>query len=111
MEIRPVADGFAVAAQITPEQVKEIVAAGYKTVISNRPDTEDGAVPHDDIRKAAEAAGLDFHYIPVVSGAITPDNVSDMAAALGEVATPVLAYCRSGARCANLYGLVQQMKG
>lgn len=111
MEIRPIADGFSVTGQITANDVKTIADAGYKTLISNRPDSEDGAIPHDRIRKAAEAAGLKFSYIPVVSGAITPDNIRDMAAALDDAQAPVLAYCRSGARCTNLFGLVQQMKG
>jgi uncharacterized protein (TIGR01244 family) len=111
MEIRPIADGFSVTGQITVDDVKTIADAGYKTLISNRPDSEDGAVPHDDIRKAADAAGLKFAYIPVVSGAMTADDVRDMARALDEAAAPVLAYCRSGTRCTNLFGLVQQMKG
>ena len=111
MDIRPIADGFAVTGQITARDVKTIAEAGYKTIISNRPDSEDGAVPHGDIEKAAEAVGLKFVYLPVVSGAMTTDNVRDMAAALDEAETPVLAYCRSGTRCTNLFGLVQQMKG
>jgi uncharacterized protein (TIGR01244 family) len=111
MEIRTIADGFSVTGQISTDDVKTIAEAGYKTLISNRPDSEGGAVPHDDIRKAAEAEGLKFVYIPVVSGAITPENVSDMAAALDEADAPVLAYCRSGGRCTNLFGLVQQTKG
>ena len=111
MDIRAIADGFSVTGQITADDVKSIAGAGYKTLISNRPDSEDGAVPHDDIRKAAEAAGLDFTYIPVVSGSITPENVRDMASALDGARTPVLAYCRTGGRCTNLYGLVQQTKG
>jgi uncharacterized protein (TIGR01244 family) len=110
MDIRPVADGFAVSGQIQPDDIREIAAAGYKTVISNRPDSEDGAVPHEEIRKAAEAAGLEFHYIPVVSGAVTADDVTEMASALENAKQPVFAYCRSGTRSANLYGLVQQAK-
>src|SRR5690349_8487283 len=78
MDIRPIADGFAVTGQITARDVKTIAEAGYKTIISNRPDSEDGAVPHGDIEKAAEAAGLKFVYLPVVSGAMTTDNVRDM---------------------------------
>jgi uncharacterized protein (TIGR01244 family) len=111
MDIRAIADGFSVTGQITADDVRSIADAGYKTLISNRPDSEDGAVPHDDIRKAAEKAGLTFAYIPVVSGAITADNVRDMAAELDGAQKPVLAYCRTGGRCTNLFGLVQQMKG
>lgn len=111
MEIRKINDAIAVAPQISVEHVKAIADAGFKSIVCNRPDTEDGAVPHDRVEDAAKAAGLEFRFIPVVSGAITEDNVRDMAAALDELPTPVLAYCRSGGRCMNLYGLVQQSKG
>jgi uncharacterized protein (TIGR01244 family) len=110
MQIRELANGFAVTGQITATDVAQIAALGFKTLISNRPDSEMGAVPHDDIRAAAEAAGLAFHYIPVVSGQITRENVIDMAAALKGADQPVLAYCRSGGRCTNLYGLIQSIR-
>jgi len=110
MEIRRVNEDFAVAGQIAPENVAEIAGAGFKSIVCNRPDTEDGAVPHDAVEEAARAAGLEFRFLPVVSGAITQEDVKGMAAILGELPRPVLAYCRSGTRCLNLYGLVQQIK-
>jgi uncharacterized protein (TIGR01244 family) len=42
---------------------------------------------------------------------MTVENVEDQAAALDEVEGPVLAYCRSGTRCTNLYAAIQQAKG
>ncbi|RUW67403.1 sulfur transferase domain-containing protein, partial [Mesorhizobium sp. M1E.F.Ca.ET.063.01.1.1] len=41
----------------------------------------------------------------------TMNNVEDQAEALDELEGPVFAYCRSGARCTNLYGLIQQQRG
>lgn len=108
MEIRKLNDDFAVAGQITPDQVPAIARAGFRSLVCNRPDNEDGAVRHDAIQAAAKSAGLEFRFIPVVSGAIDEKNVRDMAAALKSLPTPVLAYCRTGGRCMNLYGLVQQ---
>ncbi len=108
MEIRKINDDIAVAPQIGAEHVKAIADAGFKSIVCNRPDSEDGAVPHDRVEDAAKAAGLEFRFIPVVSGAITDENVRDMATALKSLPTPVLAYCRTGGRCMNLYGLVQQ---
>jgi uncharacterized protein (TIGR01244 family) len=109
MEIRKVNDDFAVAGQIGPANVAEIAGAGFRSLVCNRPDTEDGAYPHDGIEEAAKNAGVEFRFLPVVSGAITDENVRDMAATLKELPTPVLAYCRTGGRCMNLYGLVQSM--
>ncbi len=111
MEYRTITDAYAVAGQITPEDVPAIKAAGFKSVICNRPDNEQPGQPAADAVKAAvEAAGLEFRYIPVISGQITGENVEDMAEALGTLKEPVFAYCRSGARCTNLYMLVQQAK-
>lgn len=111
VEVRRLNDDFSVAGQIGPEHVEAIANAGFKSLIGNRPDSEDGAVPHLQIAEAARAAGLEWRFIPVVSGAITPEDVAEMGSALAELPRPVLAYCRSGGRCANLYMLVQQASG
>lgn len=103
MDIKQIADGVAVAGQIGVEDVAKLAALGYRTLISNRPDSEAGAVPHEQIRAAAEAAGMTFHYIPVISGSVTDADVSAMAAAVRDAEQPVLAYCRSGTRSAALY--------
>ena len=96
------------AGQITADQVAEIKAAGFKSVICNRPDGEQPGQPTAaEIKAAVEAAGLTFRHIPVISGQITGENVDDQAAALDELEGPVFAYCRSGARCTNLYALIQ----
>ena len=104
MQIRPLTDDYAVSAQIQPEDVAEIAAAGYKTIICNRPDNEDPGQPdHGSIEAAARAAGLTFRFIPVISGGMTDADVAAQTQALAEVPGPVFAYCRSGTRCTNLY--------
>ncbi|MBZ0162553.1 MAG: TIGR01244 family phosphatase [Notoacmeibacter sp.] len=108
MEVRQLTEELTVAGQIGPEHIPAIKQAGFRSIVCNRPDSETGAVPHDLVHDAAKAVGLEFRFIPVVGGAITGDNVTDMAAALAELPKPVLAYCRTGARCANLFLLIQQ---
>ncbi len=111
MEIRQITEDYSVSPQIGLEHVPLVKAAGFRSIIANRPDSEDGAVPHDEIEAAAREAGLEFRYIPVISGQMTQENVDDQAAALDELPKPVLAYCRSGTRCTNLYALIQQQRG
>lgn len=112
MEYRQITDDYSVSGQITPEEVAAIKAAGFKSVICNRPDDEQPGQPSaDSVKAAVEAAGLAFRYIPVISGQMTGDNVADMADALDEMDGPVFAYCRSGTRCTNLYMAIQQSKG
>lgn len=111
MQYRQITEDYAVSPQIRVEDVQLIKEAGFKSVICNRPDDEDAGQPNaDEIRAAVEAAGMVFRWVPVISGQMTPQNVEDQAAALEEVPSPVLAYCRSGTRCTNLFAGIQQMK-
>jgi uncharacterized protein (TIGR01244 family) len=103
MEIREIDDGVAVAGQLAVEDVARLAGMGFRTLIDNRPDNEAGAVPHEQMQAAAEAAGMKFHYIPVVPGQPVDAAAAAMAAALAESDRPVLAYCRSGNRSTNLY--------
>ncbi len=112
MEYRQINDDYAVAGQISPGDMGAIQAAGFKSVICNRPDGEQPDQPSvGEIRQAAEAAGLAFRHIPIVSGQpITDVDAAAMAGALDELDGPVFAYCRSGARSANLFMAAKQAK-
>ena len=111
MEYREISDNYAVSGQILPEDIAAVKAAGFKSIICNRPDNEQPGQPSaDSVKQAAEAAGLEFRYIPVVSGQITEENVADQAIALEDVKGPVFAYCRSGTRSTNLFMAAQQAK-
>ena len=102
MRLTKISNDFTVTGQITASNIPEIVSAGYKTLICNRPDNEGwGQTNHDVIQAAAEKAGLDFHYIPV-GGGLTMETVQKMKAA-ATAKTPSLAYCLSGSRAATIY--------
>ena len=93
-----------VSPQIRPEDVAEIKAMGFRTIMSNRPDGEAAGQPATAaIRAEAERLGLTFLHVPVVSGAITDEDVADFAAALDAAPGPVFAYCRSGGRSKSLW--------
>ncbi|SMC46428.1 beta-lactamase hydrolase domain-containing protein [Polynucleobacter kasalickyi] len=102
---------FGTTGQIFQEDIPEIVAAGYQTVIDNRPDFEGGLdqPQHTDIEEAVKSAGLTFAYLPVISGQITLAQVQQMAELLDTLPKPILAFCRSGARSTNLYQLALQL--
>jgi uncharacterized protein (TIGR01244 family) len=87
-----------------------VAAAGYKSVIINRPDYEGGPDQPTaaQVSQAALNAGLQVEYQPVVSGAMTAADVTRFSELLKTLPGPVLAYCRSGTRCTNLYVAAQQ---
>ncbi len=99
------------AGQLTPEQMQEVAARGFKSVINNRPDFEEGPQQPTaaQVQAAAEALGLVYVHQPVISGQITQDNVEQFAAHINSLPKPVLAFCRTGNRCNNLYQLAKQM--
>jgi uncharacterized protein (TIGR01244 family) len=108
LEIRPLSSDYAVSPQIDPEDLPAIVAAGYTTVINNRPDGEIPPSHHDAaMRAAAEAAGLRFVSNPVIGGALTLENVTAQAEAMAGSEGPVLAYCASGNRSSIVWALSQ----
>jgi sulfide:quinone oxidoreductase len=98
-------NNFATAPQISPADMQEIAEHGFKTVINNRPDGEGGPTQptSSEMEKAAQEAGLRYAYLPVVSGQITEDQTTQFASLLSSQPGPILAFCRSGARSANIY--------
>ena len=100
-------ESFATAPQITSHDLAEIAAMGFKTVVNNRPDGEGGPEQpaNAEIEAAAKAAGLNYAYLPVISGQITEQQARDFAHLLATAPGPLLAFCRSGARSQNLYQL------
>jgi len=110
MHINKLTDDYAVCAQIQAADLAAIKAAGYRSVICNRPDGEEfGQPPVAEIAAAAKAEGLPFYHVPIISGRMTLDDVQAMAAALAEAPAPVLAFCRSGARSGNIWQAVQEI--
>jgi uncharacterized protein (TIGR01244 family) len=102
-------DHFATAPQIAPEDMPAISAQGFSTVVNNRPDGEGGPdqPSSEAMAKAAQEAGLEYHYLPVISGQITPEQVARFAAIVAAAPGPLLAFCRSGARSTNIWRMGQ----
>ncbi|MFO1204040.1 MAG: TIGR01244 family sulfur transferase [Tabrizicola sp.] len=111
MDIRAITPDYAVSPQIELGDLPAIKAAGYVTVIDNRPDHEIPAHLHtEEMRKAAEALGLVFVANPVIGGQITIDNVTAQGAAIAASAGPVFAYCASGNRSSIVWALANSGK-
>ena len=106
MDIRPLTPSYAVSPQIEIGDLPAIKAAGFQTVINNRPDGE--IPPHlhtAEMRRAATDLGLVFVANPVIGGALTMENVTLQAQAMAAATGPVFAYCASGNRCSVVWAL------
>ena len=107
MDIRAITPTYAVSPQIALEDLPAIKAAGYTTIINNRPD---GEIPHDlqnaQMQRAAQALGLTFVTNPLIPGNVTPENIALQSATLAGAAGPVFANCASGNRCSIVWALM-----
>lgn len=108
MNINPLTRSLSVSPQILPDELPALKAAGFRTVICNRPDGEGPDQPNfSEIAVAARALGMEACYLPVESGKVSDHDAQAFAELLERVARPVLAYCRSGTRSATLWALSQ----
>ncbi|MCC6917474.1 bifunctional protein tyrosine phosphatase family protein/NAD(P)/FAD-dependent oxidoreductase [Nitrosomonas sp.] len=96
---------IAVSGQISVDDVAAIAAAGYKSIICNRPDGEGGEnqPASTELENAAKAAGLQFAYLPVAIGQVSDEKCSAFHQLMATLPGPVLAFCNSGNRARALY--------
>ncbi|HWT53707.1 MAG TPA: TIGR01244 family sulfur transferase, partial [Rhodocyclaceae bacterium] len=106
MKIKTLTAQLSVAPQISAADVAEIAAAGFKSIICNRPDGEGSDQPgFHEIETAARSAGLEIRHQPVLPGLVSNTQATEFDQLLEQLPKPVLAYCRSGMRSATLWGL------
>ena len=94
----------AAAPQLLPEDMTAVAAAGFKTIINNRPDGEVVDQPtSEQMRTAAECAGLRYVYYPLNAFNYPGEDTAAVSELFDDAANPALAFCRSGTRSANLW--------
>lgn len=103
--VHALSEELSVAPQLSANDMAAVAAAGYKSVIINRPDYEGGPdqPTAESVIAAATQAGLAVVYQPVVSGAMTQDDVEAFATNMRNLPKPILAYCRTGTRCSVMF--------
>jgi uncharacterized protein (TIGR01244 family) len=107
-QVRQIGPALWTAPQLQADDFAAAAAQGFNTVINMRPDFEESGQPEaESLRIAAEQAGLHYEFLPVVSGQLTEQNIVDFARQVAELPKPILTFCRTGTRCANLWALVQ----
>jgi uncharacterized protein (TIGR01244 family) len=105
LPIRAIAPDVCVAPQMSPDAMAEVAALGFRSVVNNRPDFEHGPdqPANAAIQAAANAAGLEYRFLPVDGGYQSPDEIAALAQLMHELPHPVLLFCRSGARSTRLF--------
>jgi sulfide:quinone oxidoreductase len=81
-----------------------LAAAGFKSVICNRPDSE-GGPPAERIREACARHAMKFFSQPVEYAALGVADGDTFGQILQQCDQPTLAYCRTGRRSAALWAI------
>ncbi len=107
LDVRPLEADLSVGPQIAADDLPELHRLGFRSLICNRPDGEEAGQPSfGEIEAAAREAGIEARHVPVV--APIPDAaVAEFDGALGALAGPAFAYCRTGTRSAALWALAR----
>ena len=104
MSVYKLTESLSVAAQITPQDIVGLAAQGFTTVVCNRPDGESpGQAGMDEMEAACHEAEVLFIRYPVGVMNFPGADLEGLGALFDDPNQKVLAYCRSGTRCANLW--------
>jgi sulfide:quinone oxidoreductase len=102
VEFTQLAPTMYVAGQLEVADIERLVTLGVNTLVCNRPDGEGGQTDSATIGAAAQAAGIDFAYLPMA----TPDDTAGQVGLFKEILGQggvVMAYCRTGRRSSTLW--------
>ena len=92
-----------VTGQLLPAQMQALAEQGIMGFINNRPDMEAPIQPLSEaLEAAAQALGVDYHYIPM-SGGLQPGTIEASVTAFKNMPRPIVAFCASGMRSAALW--------
>lgn len=110
--IRTLDSSTMVSGQIGPHDVAALAQQGVTVLVNNRPDGEEAGQPKAvEIEEAATAAGISYHFVPIIRG-IGPADVETMQQALRQAqGGKLLAFCRSGMRSALAISLAKREAG
>lgn len=106
MKINALNSKISVSDQLVPEDLAQLKALGYSTVINNRPDNEGEGQPDSaSLEKAATLLGMKYVHLPVRGLAIQDSDVDQFAEAMKGDSGQILAFCRTGMRSIRLWAL------
>lgn len=109
MPTNHITERYAVSPQVAPQDVAVLKSEGFRSIICFRPDGEAPEQPEANlVAEAAKAADMAFVTIPVKAGTVPDDSqIQATRAALTSLPTPIVGYCRSGTRAAQIWALAE----
>ena len=112
MTLKTLTPSRSVSPQVLPDHVATLAKSGLKSIICNLPNGEGGPGQpgFDQMKTAANAAGMQVVYLPIVPGQAGPAEAAAFRDLLTSPPTPIIAFCRSGNGSASLWAMSQSMR-
>jgi sulfide:quinone oxidoreductase len=112
MQAKAISPSLSVSAQLHVADMPAVAAAGFRSIIANRPDGEGADQPlFAEIAAAAKTAGIEAAYLPIVSGKVSDADARAFGRFLETLPGPALAFCRTGTRSTTLWALSEAARG
>ena len=104
---------YFVTEQISVEDVADIAAQDFKTIVNNRPDGEGGAAQpkSSDLEAEAKRRGLSYVHLPMERAQVDPRLANEFSRTLAMSPRPIIGFCRTGARASALYHAATRRHG
>jgi uncharacterized protein (TIGR01244 family) len=106
-DIKKISEEFSAGGQPTPETLKQLADAGFKSVVNLRSADEAGVLV--DEQQQAEALNLEYRQVQLQPTVADADLTAKVLAELEALPTPVYLHCGAGAR-ANALALIALAK-
>ncbi len=108
MKILNLTEMYSVSPQVRTKDMKVLAEVGFTAVINNRPDGEMWGQPKGpDIEAAAKEAGMAYFNIPISLRGLDPAQIEETKNVQAQTKGKILAFCNTGTRAANVWGLSQ----
>lgn len=111
LTINRLTDEVCASPQLAAEDMKTVAAAGFRSVVNNRPDLEGGPAQPTSaaIEAQAKAAGLAYAYLPVHPAIQSAEEAAALGRLVATLPKPILLFCRSGTRSTKLFNASQAL--
>lgn len=102
--VRKITNELAIAGQLTPDQLAQLIEEGYQSVVNLRSLDEVGF--WRDEQHKIEQLGLQYLNCPIQVNNLNPDSVFQLLQQISDLPKPMLVHCDSGIR-SSVIALIQ----
>lgn len=97
---KKISDDFSSAGQVTPEDLQQAAAEGFKSVLNLRSPSEPGFLA--DEGEKALSAGLEYANVPLVASEANQNLTEEAIQQIENLPKPILIHCAGGGRASGI---------